>query len=259
MARILVLTLLIVTMSILASIPSIHGAGQEILSKGTSLTYVIIHRSPTGVEKEYYIVTVIDAFQGTQGMVYSLKISYLGRTSVTAEKNVPEYDVSSYIPICSEFSTEEIKTKGQYSYILPIPVFDLIPRMDPKEPVAYTSVKLSLVTITNYVLNLTKTSYKLKALYMKGSYKGYTVQAYLEEKTGLLLRMAFINPKTKSLEYEIKLAYATNIGLLTKQENISETPEITQIIPLLFVLTIVAAAMITLIIAVRKISRIMGP
>lgn len=215
--------LLVVTISILASMLPAHGSSQEILSRGTSLTYAIIHRSPTGIEEEYYIVTVTDAFQGTQGMVYSLKISYLGRTSAMAEKNVHEYDVSSYIPVCPGFSTEEIKSKGQCSYIVPIPVFDLIPRMDPREPVAYTSIKLSLITITTYILNLTKTSYKLKALYMKGSYKGYTVQAFLEEKTGLLLRMAFINPRTKSLEYEVKLTYATNIGLLTRQENLGDT------------------------------------
>ncbi len=104
-----------------------------------------------------------------EGAIYTIKVSYIGRVTVTVQKSVQEYDLYMYIPIARELSTEKIKAKRTYIFILPIPILGLTPLIDPKEPVAHTPIKLS------------------------------TVQAYIEEKMGLLLRMRFINTETKSL------------------------------------------------------------
>ncbi len=230
---------------------------EEFLVKGSSLTYQIVHRTPTGEVKEYYTVMILDKFLGSQGMMYTVKVTYLGLKTITATQTLPEYNLIQVLPLPAGLGVDDIRSKGFGTIYMPVPVFDLIPRADLTKPYAYASINMKLVTVTTYVLNLTRVVYRIKALRLHTTYRGYSTTAYIEEKTGLLLRMSFVNPKTNNLEYEVLLVFASNIEALVNKGGTpaGEGVSWSNLIPLMIVLTILTVSVIVLIIAVRKVSR----
>ncbi len=228
---------------------------EKLLAKGSSLTYEIIHRTRSGEEKAYYTVTVKDVFLGSQGLMYTLEISYFGTRTVRDQTTLPEYNLLQVIPLPAGLRVDDIRSKGYGTIYMPIPVFELIPRVDPAKPYAYATIRMKLVSITTYILNLTRVAYRVRALRLHTTYKGYNTTAFLEEKTGLLLRISFVNPKTRSLEYEVKLVFASNIEAIIEEQTVQPSTNWSNLIPLIIVVTIIVISIIMLIIAIRKVSR----
>ncbi len=230
----------------------------DLLEKDTTITYETIYRSEMGVYREYYTVIVEDAFQSSQGMMYKLKINYLGAKTIRSEIYTLCYNIPDYIPSLTE-SVDKFKSSGEASVSEPIPLYNFLKPTSEKNPVTYVTIKVSLVSITDYVLNISKKSYRVKALSARGVFKDYNVHVFIDERTGLVYQMSFINRKTNMLEYEVKLAYISNIDKLVSQENKGEqeTPQYLSILPLIGILVIVVLSLFMLLYIVRKVSQML--
>ncbi len=255
-SRIIVFALLL----LVASPIIVSGTGnpylEKLLVKGSSLTYEVVHRTRSGEEKAYYTVTVKDVFLGSQGLMYTLEVSYFGARTVRDQTTLPEYNLMQVIPLPAGLRVDEIRSSGYGTIYMPVPVYELIPRTDPMKPYAYTTIRMKLVSISIYILNLTRVVYKIRALQLHTNYKGYNTTAFLEEKTGLLLRMSFVNSKTGSLEYEVRLVFASNIEAIIGEQTIPSSMNWSNLIPLIIVLVIITASIILLVVAIRKVSKI---
>ncbi len=254
---IIVLTLLVYT--VLTPIVVYGTSVCGLFSKGDKLTYEMVHRTELGVYREYYTVRFEDVFQSSQGMMYIMRIEYHGVSDREKKISAPCYNLPDYVPALIE-DINDFKAKGVGSVSEPLPLFDLIPPSG-KEVVTYTTIRVSLVSSTEYVLNISKGKYSIRALMVRGKYKEYDVEGFITDNTGLLLKLSFIDRYSRRVVYEVELDYFSSMDKLVGGGTGGSSVggfNIWDYLPMIFIVALVIVSIIIIVIVIRRVTRIIG-
>jgi hypothetical protein len=254
-----ILIVLFIALPILSTMSTVLASDLYWLNKGSEVSYVIIkYSNDKPVSENYYIVRVLDKFQGENGPEYRLEVQYYGGGKTVKDTFLAHYyELSEYLPLPIEQDMFKILERGSMSYSLPMPIENFNTEYMMDEPITYTTLKLNIVNETTYKLIIGNVNYSFASLLCSTKYRGYNVKAYIDKDNGLLLELRIYSGR--NLIYRVVLAIAPIIYNTSNNRGISSEGLFNEYNILVVIIIILAISIgLTIYKAYSRISKMIG-
>ncbi len=178
------------------------------LEKDDKLLYEIIYyRNNVPYSTDYYEVDIVDKYVSTE-LYFTLEVKYNGVYGSLSKKYGPVkiFDLSMYIPSVQNIEYITMSSSSPILLTVPVPVKDWNELVDRSSPIAAKALSLKLQDKQVYELQIGSGVVYLYTYVLTGSEFGYSYKVYVDNKTGLLIRLDAFN-NYGDLVFTIKLMY----------------------------------------------------